>query len=438
MRLPVYLFVLLLASAASAALPASRPRIIVCTDIGGTDFDDYQSLVHLLVYADRFDIEALISSPMGSTGRRDQILRVLDAYQKDYPNLLTYSKNYPAPDTLRVISKQGALTVQPLPGFSKPTEASNWIIQCAHRDDPRPLWILIWGGIDDLAQALHDDPSIESKLHVYFIGGPNKKWDPTAYDYIARDHPNLWLIEANSTYYGWFLGGNQQGDLSPAAFIPTHAPGCGALGDFLATLTRNGKLRNTLKMGDTPSLAYLLNGTPESPTTTQSWGGTFVRAWDRPRKVFDNAQANPPTAADRVETYSIIDITYHLPASNPKTTPPNAKSTLLIDKQEFPAYADDAGNWHFIYCPKLAETSTYTIKSTYPDLNGRTGAFTSVNPTLDQSAHPSSHYPYWYTDNPDPALADHGEQGAKTINRWRQDYLTDFAVRLLRCKQPNQ
>ena len=35
----------------------TRPRVIVSTDIGGTDPDDFQSMVHFLVYADMFDVE---------------------------------------------------------------------------------------------------------------------------------------------------------------------------------------------------------------------------------------------------------------------------------------------------------------------------------------------------------------------------------------------
>ena len=42
---------------------------IVSTDIGGTDPDDFQSMVHFLVYADMFDVEGLVSSPYGP-GRR--------------------------------------------------------------------------------------------------------------------------------------------------------------------------------------------------------------------------------------------------------------------------------------------------------------------------------------------------------------------------------
>jgi hypothetical protein len=34
------------------------------------------------------------------------------------------------------------------------TEGSDWIVRAARQNDPRPLWVLVWGGIDDLAQAL--------------------------------------------------------------------------------------------------------------------------------------------------------------------------------------------------------------------------------------------------------------------------------------------
>jgi hypothetical protein len=45
------------------------------------------------------------------------------------------------------------------------------------------------GWIEDLAQALHDAPDILPRLRVHFIGGPNKKWSPDAYHYIATQHP---------------------------------------------------------------------------------------------------------------------------------------------------------------------------------------------------------------------------------------------------------
>ena len=423
------LMFLLLPACASTNVPAasSRHRVIVSTDIGGTDFDDFQSLVHLFVYADSFDIEGLISSPYGP-GRREHILKVIDAYERDYPKLKTYSASYPTPAALRAISKQGAIDSAGLRGFEKPSEGSDWIIQCARRNNTRPLWILVWGGIDDLAQALHDDPSIKSKLRVYFIGGPNKKWSAPAYDYIAREHPDLWIIEANDTYRGWFTGGNQAGEWGNDAFVAKHVAGHGALGEFFAKgVSFNSQTRSTIKMGDTPSLAYLLGKTPDDPSQ-DSWGGRFVRAWDRPRYVFDHA----PTAADQVETFAIMDIIYRPAAPGPATT----TAALVVDNQSFPGFRDDAGGWHFIFSPKEAKTWSYTIKSTHRGLDGQTGSFTSYWPAPGSAAKPSSRYSNWWTDDPDPGVAEGVHQGAKTVSRWREDFLRDFATRMLRCNAP--
>src|SRR4029077_21078543 len=83
-----------------------RPRVLVSSDIGGTDPDDFQSMVHFLLYADMFDVEGLVSSPFGP-GRKQHILDVIDLYARDYPNLKTWSERYPAPEALRALAKQG-------------------------------------------------------------------------------------------------------------------------------------------------------------------------------------------------------------------------------------------------------------------------------------------------------------------------------------------
>jgi hypothetical protein len=131
-------------------------------------------------------------------------------------------------------------------------------------------------GIEDLAQALYDAPDILPKLRVYYIGGPNKKWGANAYQYIAKHHRALWIIEANATYRGWFVGGNQQGEWGNRAFVRRHVAGHGALGEFF-----NKQLSGTIKMGDTPSVAWLLKGNPDDPAKP-GWGGQFLRAWERP------------------------------------------------------------------------------------------------------------------------------------------------------------
>ncbi|MDX9972597.1 MAG: DUF1593 domain-containing protein [FCB group bacterium] len=298
------------------ALAGERLRVLVSTDIGGSDPDDHQSMVHFLLYADVFDIEGLVSSPPDK-GRAADIHEVLDAYESDFPSLRRASSAYPAPGTLRAMVKQGATDAAPPEGFSEATEGSRWIIERAHAPDDRPLYVLVWGSITDVAQAVHDDPTIKPKLRVYSIGSWNTGQDRAARNYLFRNHPDLWWIEADSTFRGMYVGGPQDGDLDNRAFLDTHVRGHGALGQLLVD-----KL-SAIKMGDTPSVLYLLRGTPDDPATDH-WGGRFV---------------------------------------------------------------------------------------------------------------PTDHGPHYWTDSPDPALAEGKYPGAKTVNRWRKDYLHDWATRMDRTNK---
>lgn len=286
----------------ASVIGAERPRVIVSSDIGGTDPDDQQSMAHLMLYTDVLDMEGLISSPWGA-GRRKHILDVIDAYEKDFPNLKQYSARYAAPDKLRAITKQGAIDSAGYEGFGTATEGSNWIVACARRRDSRPLYVLVWGGIDDLAQALHDAPEILPKLRVYFIGGPNKMWSVNAYNYVEQSHPKLWMIEANSTYRGWFVGGNQFGDWSNSGFVSKYVAGHGALGHYFAPL-----LKGVMKMGDSPSVGYLLSGKPDDPRVG-GWGGKFVPIWDGRKTVF----ARLTTEADTAEAFGVVEFELAVP-----------------------------------------------------------------------------------------------------------------------------
>jgi hypothetical protein len=391
---------------------ASRLRVLVSTDIGGSDPDDYQSMVHLLVCADAFDIEGLVSSPFGpGQGSRATILQVIDKYAQDYPNLKTYSEQYPTPEALRAITKQGALSNPGYEGFGKATEGSSWIVTCARREDPRPLHVLVWGNISDLAQALHDAPDILPKLRVHFIGGPNKMWNVDSYDFLWVHCPTLHIIEDNSTYVGQFVGGNQSDDWGNKTFVRAHIAGRGALGEFFASL-RGG----ALKMGDTPTVAGLLHGDPDDPSKP-GWGGRFVRAWDGRKVTFD-----------RITTEAEFAIP--LPAGMTR----NNTSTVSLDSRVPCAVENDGHVLRFRLSPKSARVWSYTFRSDFPGLDGTTGRITAVLPTPAQAATPSPTHPNWWTDDPDPALAERGTLGAKTVNRWRADFLRDFAARMQRCQ----
>jgi hypothetical protein len=418
-----FVAVVLALSAAAPATPedAPRPRVLVSTDIGGTDPDDFQSLVLLLVYADRLAIEGLVSSPYGP-GRKEHILQVLDLYERDYPNLRTHSSAYPTPDALRAVTKQGALESPGRSGLGAATEGSDWIVACARRPGPRPLWVLVWGGIEDLAQALHDAPDILPKLRVYFVGGPNKTWSVDAYSYIEENHPGLWIIEANATYRGAFVGGPQDGDLGNREFVTTHVAGRGALGSFFATL-----LGGTLKIGDAPSVWRLLHGAPEDPSKG-GWGGRFVRVWGGRKAAFNRLT----TAADRVEVFGVVELSLPLPdgmsAVNRVEVAFGRRAPVRVD--------NDGRRLRVRFSPRDAGLWPYVFRSDFAGLDGRAGALTAVAPPPERTSHPSQRHPNWWTDDPDPAEAEGVHPGARSVSRWREDALRDFAARLQRCAPP--
>lgn len=404
----------------TGALTGHRHRVIVTSDIGGTDPDDYQSMAHVLLYADVLDIEGLVSSPFEREGK-DKIFEVIDAYEKDFANLRSWSDSYPKPDALREMTKQGGVHPAPYSGLRGTTEGSDWIVTCARRDDPRPLHILVWGALEEIAQALHDAPDILPKLRVHYIGGPNKKWGPDAYQYLADNFPTLWIIESNATYRGYFTGGNQEGEWGNTEFVTRHVAGRGALGKYFAE-----HLGGVIKMGDTPTVNWLLRGNPTDPSQP-GWGGRFVRAWDRPFARYDRLT----TTADRLEIFGILELVLPLGPG----APPNPEGRMIVTNQSLIGYPDGQGNLRFRFCPRDPKLFTYEISSNAPGLDGKKGAITAFLPEAAAALTPSSCFPNWWTDDPSPAMAEGIHHGAKSVSQWREDFLRDFAARMERCRK---
>ncbi len=190
---------------------AEKHRVIVLTDIGG-DVDDQQSMTRFLLYADQYDIEGLIATspniilkekhrPPDGEPQPHYLVEFVEAYGQVRENLMKHSEGWPEPDALMAMIKKGTKTgrrgggfnirtgmlIEPdghLPldqilGEEKDTEASMHIIEVVDRDDPRPVWVSVWGGPIDLAQALwrvRNDRNQEeaekfvAKLRVYSWG----------------------------------------------------------------------------------------------------------------------------------------------------------------------------------------------------------------------------------------------------------------------------
>ncbi len=162
-----------------------------------SDPDDMQSMVRFLLYANEFDIEGLIASAgtFAMEAHEKNILGVLDQYEKVYENLRSHDPDYPTADYLRSVTFEGkgnnhGISVkwghgkQPhtdIIGKGMDSEASNAIIAAADEPDPRPIWIGVWGGPREVAQAIWDVKNTRSekelkafisKLRVFLIAYP--------------------------------------------------------------------------------------------------------------------------------------------------------------------------------------------------------------------------------------------------------------------------
>jgi hypothetical protein len=394
-----------------------KPRVLISTDIGGTDPDDFQSMIHLLMYADQFEIEGLISSPFGA-GRKKDILDIIDLYAKDYSQLKQEEEDFPDPNRIKEVVKQGAIPAAPFKGYSSATEGSEWIIACARKESDRPLWVLVWGGIEDLAQALHDAPEIKNNIRVYWIAGPNKKWSINAYSYIAEHHGDLWMIEANATYRGWFMDEDSPEAFTSDAYYDNYIQGRGALGkDFI------NYYKGDIKMGDTPSIAYLMNGDPDD-ATGESWGGSFEKIDRSSRRVFEGGSSN----ADTVAAYATIEWRF----KGPDIVVPDDSVVFQINiqGQVWPGYYLGKGIYGVKYAPKRAENGKYQTSSEIAELDGLTGEYVSTNPWPGKAS--SDDYilgDHWYSDRQEAGLFIQDQQGAKTISKYRTAFLGDWAER---------
>jgi hypothetical protein len=261
------------------------PRVIVLTDIGNEP-DDSMSMVRLLLYSNELDVEGLIATT--STWLRDRVHPELieervDAYARTLPNLRVHADGYPDADLLRskIRSGRSAYGMQGVgPGMG--TDASRMIVDAVDADDPRPVWITVWGGAVDLAQALYDVAGTRdrtevarfvSRLRVYSISDQDD-----AGPWIRARFPELFWIASVHAYgqYGlasWIgMARPLQDDenLATPQWLADNVQSHGPLGELYPDVVYTME-------GDSPSFIYLIPtglGAPEHPDWG-SWGGRY-------------------------------------------------------------------------------------------------------------------------------------------------------------------
>jgi hypothetical protein len=311
----------------TAPPPASeRPRLIVLTDIssltaGRAEPDDGQSMIRLMLYANEFEIEGLIATSNLGHGQAVQpglIRRVVAAYAVVQPRLVEHDERFPPASALRETIKAGQpvagrnVSLDRSIGAGKDTEASEWIIAVVDRPDPRPVWVTIWGGSTDLAQALwkirqtRSPAALErftARLRVHDIA----EQDATG-PWIKENFPGLFVITNLRSMRGMYRGGDPT--LVSSDWVKVNIHGHGALGDLYPDYDGGdiwsrtlGRVRG-IKEGDTPSFLFLVAnglGDPEQPWLG-SWGGRFEGSSNRYVDVTDPDRATSGDPDPRMVT----------------------------------------------------------------------------------------------------------------------------------------
>jgi hypothetical protein len=291
-----------------AAEPALKPRLVVCTDIAPADVepDDMESMVRLMAYADRFEIEALITTVGWNCDPyplewSQYMYRVIGAYAKDVPNLMKRSGQkkhlpikkengrqrigyWPSAEYLTYRAVMGSMYggIRSI-GEKNDSPGSELLIRLADEDDPRPIYVAAWGGANTLAQAIwrvkQTRPDYEvrkfvRKFRVFTITDQDMAWANrmnraySSHQWLRRDF-------ADDLQFIWDEGTwQEQCELGKQHWTQhaKHIQGHGALGHEYPNYKWGVE-------GDTPSFLYVMpNGLndPEDPLQA-GWAGYHER-----------------------------------------------------------------------------------------------------------------------------------------------------------------
>jgi len=265
-----------------------RPRVIATSD---GEIDDECSMVRFLLYANEWDIEAIItsSSQYHWQGHRwagdDWVQPYLDAYTKVYPNLVRHDPRYPSPDYLRARTLLGNVKAEG--EMNAVTAGSQYIVKVLLDEaDDQPVWLQAWGGPNTIARALktieEEHPEkmayVANKIRFFFIW----EQDSTYQDYI-RPHwgkyniPTIVSDQFIAIAYNWnriipeekhkfFSGAWMKENI-----LQNHGPLCA-----LYKAHKDGRFRSE---GDSPAFLHtIVTGlrSMESPDWG-GWGGRYVK-----------------------------------------------------------------------------------------------------------------------------------------------------------------
>lgn len=299
-------------SVGGLAADDTRTRLFVLTDIENEP-DDAQSMVRLLTYANHFDIEGLVATTSIHQQNKTaawRIREIVSAYGQVQTNLALHEPGFPTSENLMSVIREGRPDYgMNAVGEGMDSSGSEWLISAVDRDDPRPIWVAVWGGPNVLAQALWNVRNSRSatelekfvsKIRVYTISDQDnsgpwiRKTFPDLF-YIASPgmhaggayHYATWSGISGDVFHGRFAGGDFS--LVNNAWLDRNIRhNKGPLGDQYPRV-------EFLMEGDTPSFLGLVNNGLNAPGHPNwgGWGGRYEFYTPRMQKWFQEPETRP-------------------------------------------------------------------------------------------------------------------------------------------------
>jgi hypothetical protein len=271
-----------------------HPRVAIISDIGNEP-DDQMSFVRLLLYSNELDLEAMIAttSTWQKTATHPETMHsIVQAYRQVRPNLLLHAQGWPTADELdrHIFAGQAAYGMAAT-GKGKASAGSEALMKAIERDDPRPLWICLWGGANTLAQALidlrasHSSAEMErliSRLRVSSISDQDdagpwiRREFPTLFYVVKPSPPNseeyyqaTWTGISGDLYYRNYGGADTS--LVTNEWLETNIRAKGPMGKWYPRFL-------FIMEGDTPSYLGLIDNGLNAYRRPDwgGWGGRYV------------------------------------------------------------------------------------------------------------------------------------------------------------------
>ncbi|EFQ26999.1 hypothetical protein CGRA01v4_07997 [Colletotrichum graminicola] len=269
----------------------SKPRVFILTDITNEP-DDAESFCRYLTYANQFRTEGIVA--VTSTWLRNKVApqnlhEIVDAYEKVVDNLNAHAhpgSPYPSAQNVRSLIKSGP----PVYGMEAVGDGislsggAELLLERLTAPDNDPLWVLVWGGVNVLAQVLEktrnrpDAAKLREKLRVYTISDQDD-----CGGWIRQQWPEIFYI---FSIHGW-----NQYQCAAWSGISSHCTSdvggpdnSKVTHEWVKDNVQIGPLGAAypnfefIIEGDTPTFLYLIQnglGVPEEPSYG-SWGGRYI------------------------------------------------------------------------------------------------------------------------------------------------------------------